>query len=68
MINKYPNEFIMNTEKASCISQDIITMGAGLIYWNRIFIVEFLDDYLRIKDNINIFYKKICSPSLLLLE
>ena len=28
MIKKYPNEFIMNTDRASSILQDIITMGA----------------------------------------
>ena len=54
IIKKYPNEFIINTERTSSCRQDIITMGAGPIYWNRIFNVEFLDDYLRIKDNTNI--------------
>ena len=29
-------------------------MGAGTIYWNRIFNVELLDGYLCIKDNTNI--------------
>ena len=29
-------------------------MGDGPIYWNRILNVEFLDDYIRIKDNTNI--------------
>ena len=28
IIKKYPNEFIMNTDRASSILQDIITMGA----------------------------------------
>ena len=51
MINKYPNELIMNTKRASGSRQDIITMGAGPIYWNRIFNIEFLDEYIRIKDN-----------------
>ena len=67
MIKKYPNEFIMNTERASGSRQYIITTGSGPIYWNRIFNIELLDDYLRIKDNKNIL-QKICSPSLLLLK
>ena len=36
-IKKYPNELIMNTERASVSRQDIITMGDGPIYWNHIF-------------------------------
>ena len=54
MIKKYPNEFILKTERASGSHQYIITMGAVTIYLNRIFNVEFLDEYLCIKDNTNI--------------
>ena len=39
----------MQAERATGSRQDLITMGAGLIYWNRIFNVEFLDDVLRVK-------------------
>ena len=59
MIKKYPNGFILKTERASGSHQYIITMGAGPIYWNRIFNVEFLDEYLCIKDNINILQKNL---------
>ena len=59
MIKNYPNEFIMNTERASVSRQYIITMGAGPIYWKRIFNVDLLDDYLSIKDNTNILQQNI---------
>ena len=59
MINKYPNEFIINTERSSGNHQHIITMGAGYIYWNHILNVEFFDDYLRIKDNTNILQQNL---------
>ena len=49
----------MNTKSASGSRQDIITMGAGPIYWNRIFNIELLDDYLRIKDSTNILQKNM---------
>ena len=49
----------MNTERESGSRQDIITMGAGPIYWKRIFNVEFVDNYLCIKDNTNIIQKYI---------
>ena len=49
MINNYSKEFLMHAERATGIRQDLITMGAGPIYWNRIFNVEFLDDVLRFK-------------------
>ena len=54
IIKKYRNEFIMKTERASDSYQYIITMGSGPIYLNCIFNVEFLDEYIRIKDNTNI--------------
>ena len=34
-------------------------MGAGPIYWNRISNVEFLDEYLRIKEYTNILKQNI---------
>ena len=49
----------MNTDRSSGSRQDIITMGAGPIYWNRIFNIEFLDDYFRIKDNTNILQQNL---------
>ena len=59
MIKKYPNELIMNTERASGSLQYIITMGDGSIYWNRIFNAKFLDGNLRIKDNTNILQQNL---------
>ena len=49
----------MNTERASGRRQDIIIMVAGPIYWNLIFNVEFLDDYLCIKYNTNILQQSL---------
>ena len=59
IIKKYPNEFIMKTERASGSRQDIIIMGSGPTHWNRILNVEFLDDYICIKDNTNILQQNI---------
>ena len=59
IINKYPNEFIMNTERESGSRQYIITMGDGTIYWNRIFNSEFLDEYICIKEKTNILQQNI---------
>ena len=59
IIRKYPNQLIMNNERESGSRQYIITMGAVPIYWNCIFNVDFLDDYLRIKDNTNIFQQNM---------
>ena len=49
MINNYPKEFLMHAERATGSRQDLITMGAGPIYWNIIFNVEFLDELLQLK-------------------
>ena len=49
MIKNYRKEFLMHAKQATGSRQDLITMGAGPIYWNRIFIVEFLDDVLWVK-------------------
>ena len=49
MMKRYPNEFLMHAKRATSSRQDIITMGAGPIYWNRKFNIEFLDDVLRVK-------------------
>ena len=34
MIKNYPNEFLMHAERAMGNQQDLVTMGAGPIYWN----------------------------------
>ena len=54
MMKRYPNEFLMNTNRATGNRQDIITMGAGPIYWNRKLNVKLLDDVLRVKGASNI--------------
>ena len=59
MIEKYPNEYLMHTERATGSRQDLITMGAGPIYWNRTFNVEFLDKALRERGNENLLQKNL---------
>ena len=59
MIKNYPKEFLMHAERATGSRQDLITMGAGPIYWNRIFNVEFLDDVLRIKGADNVLQENL---------
>ena len=51
---KLLTSYVTKNLHANGSRQDIIAMGAVSIYWERIFKVEFLDDYLRIKDNTNI--------------
>ena len=50
IIKNDPNAFLMHAEQATGSRQDLITMGTGPIYWNRIFNVEFLDDVLWVKE------------------
>ena len=59
MIKNDPKEFLMHTERATGSRQDLITMGAGPIYWNRIFNVEFLDDVLRVKGAGNVLQENL---------
>ena len=59
MIKCYPKEFLMHAERATGSRQDIITLGAGPIYWNRKFNVEFLDDVLRVKGASNILQENL---------
>ena len=59
MIKNYPKEFLMHAEQATGSCQDLITMGAGPIYWNRIFNVEFLDDVLRVKGAGNVLQENL---------
>ena len=59
VINNYPKLFLMHAEQATGRRQDIITMGAGPIYWNGIFNVEFLDDVLWVKGAGNVLQEKL---------
>ena len=59
MIKRYPKEFLMHAERASGSRQDLITLGAGPIYWNRQFNVEFLDDVLRVRGASNILQENL---------
>lgn len=59
MIKHYPSEFLMHAERATGSRQDLITLGAGPIYWNRKFNVEFLDDVLRVKGASNILQENL---------
>ena len=49
----------MHAERATGSRQDLITMGAGPIYWNRIFNVEFLDDVLQVKGAGNVLQENL---------
>ena len=35
MIKNYPMEFIMHAERATGNQQDLVTIGAGPVYWTR---------------------------------
>ena len=59
MIKSYPLEFLMHTERATGSRQDLVTMGAGPIYWNRVYNAEFLDKALRRKGNDNILQQNL---------
>ena len=54
MIENHPMEFLMHAERALGNRQDLVCMGAGPIYWNRQFCVEFLDERLMMLDGSNI--------------
>ena len=47
MVKNHPNEFLLHAERAAGSRQDLVTMGAGPIYLNRVFNVEYLDEALR---------------------
>ena len=59
MMKRYPKEFLMHAERAMGNRQDLVTMGAGPIYWNRAFNVEFLDEALRVKGAANILQENL---------
>ena len=59
MIEHYPMEYLMHAERAGGSRQDLVTMGAGPIYWNRVYNVEFLDETLRVKGNENILQQNL---------
>ena len=59
MTKRYPKEFLMHADRSTGSCQDIITMGAGPIYWNRNFNVMFLDYVLRVKGVCNILQENL---------
>ena len=59
MMKHYPKEFLMHGERAMGNRQDLVTMGARPIYWNRVFNVEFLDEALRVKGAANILQENL---------
>ena len=59
MIKNDPKDFLMRAEQETDSHQYLITMGAGPIYWNRIFNVEFLDDVLWVKGAGNVLQEKL---------
>ena len=59
MIKNYPMEFLMHAERATGSRQDLVTMGAGPVYWNRVYSAEFLDKALRRKGNDNILQQNL---------
>ena len=63
MIKRDLKEFLMHAERATGSRQDIITMGAVPIYWNRKFNVEFLDYVLRVKGASNILQENLFTVS-----
>ena len=59
MMKRCPKEFLMHAERAMGNRQDLVTMGAGPIYWNRAFNVEFLDKALHVKGAANILQENL---------
>ena len=47
MEEKYPDELLFHVERAAGSRQDLCVEGAGAIYWNRHYWLEFLDSQLR---------------------
>ena len=47
MEDKYPNNLVFHVERAAGSRQDLCFEGAGAIYWNRSYWLEFLDNQLR---------------------
>ena len=59
MIKNDPKSFLMHAERATGSRQDLITMGAGPIYGNRISNVDFLDDVLQVKGARNVLQENL---------
>ena len=59
IIKHHPMEFLLHAKRAAGNRMDIICMGADAVYINRPLNVEFLDEYLRIKDNSNILQENL---------
>ena len=47
MEKNHPGTFLLHVERASGSRQDLCVEGAGAVYWNRQYWVEFLDERLR---------------------
>ena len=47
MHNHYPGVLLFHVERASGSRQDLAVEGAGALYWNRRYWIEFLDERLR---------------------
>ena len=59
MIKHYPEEVVMHAKQATGSRQDLITLGAGPIYWNRKFDVEFLDGVIHVRGASNILQENL---------
>ena len=44
---KYPGILLLHVERASGSRQDLCVEGAGAVFWNRKYWLEFLDERLR---------------------
>ena len=47
MVDNYSGSLLLHVERASGSRQDICVEGAGAVYWNRRYWLEFLDEQLR---------------------
>ena len=52
-------EFLLHAERANVNHMDVICMGADTVYINQLLNVEFLDEHLCTKDNVNILQENL---------
>ncbi|KAL7503011.1 hypothetical protein ACHAXN_000861, partial [Cyclotella atomus] len=47
LLKYHPGALLVPVQRAAGSRQDLATEGAGAVYWNRIYYIEFLDECLR---------------------
>jgi hypothetical protein len=49
LLKYHPGALLVPVQRTAGSRQDLATEGAGAVYWNRIYYVEFLDECLRLE-------------------